>query len=86
MDSDLRACRACKRPIRWILTEKGKPMPCDPLGVRFNPGKGPETFVTVNGKTMRGQRCEDGSETGFISHFATCPEADRFRSRDKKED
>jgi len=84
MDSDLRTCRACKKPIRWILTAKGKAMPCDPDAIRFNPGVGKEIFVATDGRVLRGQRCNFGQLEGFVSHFATCPEADMFRKSSMK--
>ena len=30
-------------------------MPCDPGAIRFTPAGGPETFVTVDGKVVRGR-------------------------------
>lgn len=86
MDSNFGTCRACGYRIRWIRTKNGKSMPCNAQAVRFTPGGGPETFVTEDGKVERGRRRQDGEKTGYISHFATCPEADRFRKRDQADD
>ena len=74
-------CRACGARILWLKTTKGKNMPVDPGVIRFHAAGGPETFVTVDGKVERGQRKTDGDQWGYISHFATCPEADRMRKR-----
>ena len=40
---------------------------------------GPETFVTLDGRVVRGVRRKNGSAAGFVSHFATCPAADEMR-------
>lgn len=74
-------CRACGARILWLKTTKGKNMPVDPGVIRFHVAGGPETFVTVNGKVERGQRATAGNQWGYISHFATCPQADRFRKK-----
>ena len=72
-------CRACGTEIAFIKTVKGKTMPVDVEAIRFSPGDGPETFVTVDGRVVRGARRKNGAETGFVSHFATCPAADEMR-------
>lgn len=72
-------CRACGAEIAFIKTVKGKTMPVDAEGVCFTPSIGPETFVTIDGRVVRGARRKNGSEVGFVSHFATCPAANEFR-------
>lgn len=67
-------CRSCGAEIIWILTAAGKKMPCNPEPVTFTRAGGPDTFVLASGKVERGRR-GSGPQTGFISHFATCPEA-----------
>ena len=80
-------CRACGARILWLKTTRGKNMPVDPGVIRFHAAGGPETFVAVNGKVERGQRSAAGEAWGYISHFATCPEADRMRrKKDAKDD
>ena len=86
MDSNFGTCRACGYRIRWIKTKNGKSMPCNAQAVRFTPGGGPDTFVTKEGKVERGKRDKAGSAVGYISHFATCKQADRFRKRDQADD
>ena len=73
-------CRGCGQQILWTLTSAGRNMPCDPRVIRFTAG-GDETFVTPYGEVKRGTRTENGPLVGYISHFATCPSADRFRRR-----
>ena len=79
-------CKSCGASIRWVITTKLKKMPCDPDPIRFTPAGGPETFVTREGKVERGKRNPQGSKVGFISHFATCPQADRFRKKSNQPD
>ena len=72
-------CRGCKKQILWTRTKTGKAMPLNPEAIRFTPAGGPETFVTADGNVIRGKRDGSGAVIGYISHFATCPEHDRFR-------
>lgn len=76
-------CRNCGAEIGFIKTIAGKTMPVDTASRRFYRQEGgPELFVLVDGSTARGRSVEadiDGTEIGFISHFATCPNADDFR-------
>ncbi len=71
-------CRGCGAQILWTITTKGKSMPCNPEVIFFTPGCGNETFVTPQGKVVRGKRSKDG-QAGYISHFATCPQSKRFK-------
>lgn len=83
------ACRACGQEIIFIKTLAGKTIPCDAESRRFFPQQdGLELFVMLDGSTRHGRSVTaeiDGTEIGFISHFATCPEADRFRKPRKKD-
>ena len=72
-------CRACGAEIAFIKTVKGKTMPVDPEAVSFTPAGGPEAFVMLYGRVVRGVRRKNGSAAGFVSHFATCPAADEMR-------
>lgn len=80
-------CRACGAEIFFIKTENGKTAPVDAEPVTFRPYDfGPEMFVMLDGSVRRGRRCDamEGEETGYVSHFATCPNAEEFRRRGKK--
>lgn len=79
--SNFSTCRSCGARIIWIKTVNGKAMPCNAEPLTFNRGGGPETFVMESGKVERGKRDRDGELTGYISHFATCPNASRHRRR-----
>ena len=72
-------CKGCGAEIIWKKTSAGKSIPCDMPPVNFTPGGGPETFVTEAGKVERGKRDKGGEKRGYVSHFATCPCAGKFR-------
>jgi len=73
-------CRSCKAPIIWVKTEKGLRMPVDPEPVS-------------NGNLLLRQRLyhiplalyiskankPSPEEKRYVSHFATCPEAEKHR-------
>lgn len=78
-------CRSCGAEIVWIRMQSGKRMPCDPEQVLYREDQAKKgTIVTPNGETVR---CEYpvGSERatgiGYISHFATCPNAKNHRRK-----
>ena len=75
-------CAKCKKPIVWVYTEAGKRMPMDPLpaatGNIVYSGDGPDR-VRVLKKEDEGDLFLQGLQR-FVSHFATCTFADRFRN------
>ena len=90
-------CRSCGAQIRWITTFAGKHTPVNAETIWFFPGEGSEEesrterFVTEEGAVICGIRTEgnikkQGSRAGYISHFATCPNADKHRKRSKNND
>lgn len=79
-------CRSCGAEIIWIRTKKGRNMPCDPEPVHYRKQvhgqEGMITLVTPDGDVIVGQKSyDDSDQTGYISHFATCPDANKFRGR-----
>jgi len=80
-------CRGCGREIRWIRSTKtGKAMPVDAAAWPFIPGGGPDTFITGDGRTVRGHRPTGkeihdriATQMGYTPHWATCPAAGHFR-------
>ena len=73
----------------WIRTTRGKPMPVDMEEERFYPDpQGEKLYIMEDGHTMKGTPAPEGEEDlhcvahGFTSHFATCPDAEKFRRRD----
>lgn len=78
-------CRACGAPIIWIKTASGKAMPCDakPIVYRKEPGA-KEKVVTPNGEVLScvlDGPAEEMTGIGYIPHWATCPQANKFRRK-----
>lgn len=78
------ACKACGKPIIFIKTLQGKNMPCDAATVYFVANiKGEENFITMSGVPIKGRRVMPGtanSVSGYVPHWATCTEPDKFRA------
>jgi hypothetical protein len=79
-------CKSCGKQIRWIKTQAGKNMPCDYEEVTYRipkSGKGRANIVTPNGEVISADIVPNGTQDaagiGYISHFATCPNADQHR-------
>lgn len=82
-------CRACGAPINFIKTKKGTSMPVDAEGkwVATDPEGIP--YVLADGSVVMAKAFEGamtpedakqaGYQMGYTSHFATCPNADKFR-------
>ena len=76
-------CKSCGAEILWIKMKSGKAMPVNPERYRFcKVGETTETFVNELGETVKG--VPPVIMTGYISHFATCPNADKHRKRMKR--
>jgi len=63
-------CRTCGAPIRWAVTAAGRRMPLDTKPVTL--------FVLVGSTDEQGNQRVD-TRTGYVSHFATCPQAAEHR-------
>lgn len=78
-------CRSCGKQILWIKTASGKSMPCDPI-VRpyWAKEKAAGKIVTPNGVVLSCELNGDPQTAtgyGYISHFATCPGANKLRRK-----
>ena len=78
-------CKDCGVELTWILMKGGKAMPCnpEPMYYKADPA-GSAKIVTPDGRVLSAELCENKDEAdgvGYISHFATCPGADRIRRR-----
>ena len=78
-------CSACGAAIVWAVTAKGKRMPVDPEPVV---GGNLVLELAGSGAIVRVQTAAEKAEaaavgkvlgTRYVSHFATCPAAARFR-------
>lgn len=76
-------CKSCGAEIKWIKTKAGKNMPVDAQKHIIIKGEGKDVLVTESGEIVRGTLtdAEHGNCTGYISHFATCPNAIQHRRR-----
>ena len=77
-------CKSCGKEIRWIKTAAGKNMPVDAEEITYRKnGKGKSIIVTKNGEVHAANIVPNGTPdatgVGYISHFATCPNADQHR-------
>lgn len=76
-------CRGCGKRILWIRTKAGKNMPVDPVMLNYRKDAcGKEKIVTPSGEVVTGTTdtsAEDADGIGYVSHFATCPNARSFR-------
>ena len=61
-------CRSCGQQVIWIKTVAGKNMSCTPNG------------EVLSGELV-GAGTQDATGVGYISHFATCPNAARHRKK-----
>lgn len=60
-------------------------MPCNTEPIFFDLAnmndEGTKVFVKDDGTIAIGIKNPEGQEVGYISHFATCPEADKWRTK-----
>ena len=76
-------CKGCGAEISWIRTKNGKSIPVDEKPVPYYEGNSAK-IVLEDGTVVSGDL--DGPEEafrgfGYVSHFATCPKAGKFRRK-----
>ena len=88
------ACKGCGEPIKWIRSNRGKLIPCDPepevMYLKPMPPGERITLILEDGSTVSGYRAdryESGTlkTEGYLSHFGTCPHAEQFRKKARGE-
>ena len=77
-------CKSCGAEIIWIkMVGTGKLMPCDAAPISYKtvlPGiRDAMALVTKDGRVTRGLFDPDSKQIGYVSHFATCPNANNHR-------
>lgn len=76
-------CKGCGRLIGWIRTSAGKSMPVDYEAVLYwQDPEGKQKIVTPNGEVVSARlfgTSEACTGKGYMSHFATCPQAEAFK-------
>lgn len=79
-------CKSCGAEIVWVKTRHGKWIPCDEGLVPYKQcDTGSGSVVLDDGTVVRCDLAFDGEPSGLarVAHFATCPDADKFRRRQK---
>ena len=75
-------CKSCGAEIKWIKMLSGKNMPVNAQKRYIIKDGGNEVLVTESGELIKGTfaSLENGANgEGYISHFSTCPNANRHR-------
>lgn len=73
------ACRTCRAPIIWAITQRGARMPVDAAPV---PGGNVVLEHRKDGTVLARTQGElGGAAVRHVSHFATCPGATHHRRR-----
>lgn len=67
-------CKTCGAAIRWAKTNAGKPIPLD-----LEPVATGNLVLTSTGIALPLSWELPGGEPRYVSHFATCPDADAHR-------
>ena len=68
-------CRGCGAPIVWAVLENGTKVPLDPKPPVYHTG----TLRPDGGVNATRDR------EALVSHFATCPQANQFSGKGRKE-
>ncbi len=63
-------CRSCGAYIVWLKTKAGKTMPVDA-----------DSVDDADAPVGAGEKPLFDANAGHVSHFATCPNADKHRKR-----
>ena len=75
-------CRSCGEEIIWIKMTSGKAMPCDVKPIPYRESfSGGMKLVTPAGDVISGNYDGTSDNFAYISHFATCPNADQHRRK-----
>lgn len=76
-------CRSCNARIIFIKSTKGRFIPCNPIVTRYKKEEGgKEKIVLDTGEVVScrtGVSTEEMDGIGYVSHFATCPNAKMHR-------
>lgn len=78
-------CKSCGASIAFIRLTSGKYNPVDPEShTTIKPDPTGNPWVTTYGAVIWGRPDPDGDIQAYLSHFASCPEADRHRKKKRK--
>lgn len=76
MHSNQSRCSGCGAIILWGRTPSGSPIPMDPTPIPM-----PEGHYIMVEEPGKPTRCIPAPKQVFRSHFASCPDRDKFRRR-----
>lgn len=71
-------CKGCGKTIIWGMTEDGKKIPLDPAPPVYTLSGFASPVDSRYSEVARAKRTDF-----MVSHFATCPQADRFSANKK---
>ncbi len=76
-------CRSCGARIVFIKSTKGRFIPCNPTVIRYKREEGGKEKVVLDTGEVVSCRTDISADemdgVGYISHFATCPNAKAHR-------
>ena len=86
-------CKSCGREIFWVKLRMGAggkmPLDAEPVWIRKEAGGKP--YFLKDGEAVHGRITGDADDDpdaevveAYMSHFATCPQANEHRRRGKK--
>lgn len=80
-------CKGCGATIQWVRLTNGRMMPVNPTPVYYEDRRDSDAvIITEDGRVSCGHTeavAVVGSKVrGWVSHFATCPAADKYRRRE----
>lgn len=85
MKENIGKCKSCGQRIRFIRMKSGKSMPVNEQFVNYKlDPSGKDRIVTPSGDVVAcisGVYASEADGYGYVSHFATCPEANQHRRR-----
>ncbi len=77
--ADSGKCRSCNVAVLWVILASGRRMPLDATPC---PGKGNVRLLPGGAEVLSGDaltEASDAQEELYLSHFATCPNANKHR-------
>lgn len=75
---DTAKCNKCGGPMKWIELKSGKWNPVDPVLIVIQKDEEGQGVLLVHSDGTMTRNPKRG-ETGYQSHFSTCPYAENFR-------
>lgn len=73
---DSPVCKRCGKMIRFVMTPKGKWLPCDSFSEPVVPNGAGNIYYEEDGTPFRGKRTDKDDPDAIralVPHFATCP-------------